>query len=87
MRQMSLFESGTYYIRLKTTKIDPQLLSKFYDLKYIKNNSFRGFFMWNVEETFFFSEYDTKDLIAIPMEWIEFAIPECGKSLKEKKEV
>ncbi len=79
-----LFNCGFYYIRLKTAPIDPGILKKFYNLKYIKCNSFEGQLCWNINDTLFFSEKETNDLIAIPADWIEFIVPLHNK--REDKE-
>lgn len=79
-----LFKAGFYYVRLKTAFIEPDILKKFYDLKYIKCNSFEGQLCWNIKDILFFSEKETNDLIVIPVNWIEFVIPLHNK--KEEQE-
>lgn len=84
MVNYSSFNCGFYYIRLKTAPINPDILKKFYNLKYIKCNSFEGYLYWNINDILFFSEKETNDLIAIPVDWIEFIVPLCNK--REDKE-
>ena len=79
-----LFNRGSYYIRLKTAPINPCILKKFYNLKYIKYNSFEGQLCWNINNILFFSEKETNDLIAIPADWIEFIIPLHNKREDEE---
>ena len=79
-----LFNRGSYYIRLKTAPINQCILKKFYNLKYIKCNSFEGQLCWNINNILFFSEKETNDLIAIPADWIEFIIPLHNKREDEE---
>jgi hypothetical protein len=74
------------YIRLNTLKIEADILKKFYDLHYIKNNAFIGT-LWSMEKDimYFITEEDN-DLLIIPQSWIEVAIPIHTEYQKNKEE-